>query len=50
MPKKLLKAHKELDKVVEKLYSSKVLDNDVKREGVLLEYYRKILITSSLNK
>lgn len=48
MPKKLLKAHKELDKVVEKLYSSKVLDNDGKRVGVLLECYRKILITSSL--
>lgn len=40
MPKKLLKAHKELDKLVEKLYSSKVLDNDDKRVSVLLEYYK----------
>jgi hypothetical protein len=48
MPKKLLKAHKELDKLVEKLYSSKVLDNDDKRMEVLLECYKKILITNTV--
>ncbi|WP_017212375.1 class I SAM-dependent DNA methyltransferase [Clostridium beijerinckii] len=46
MPKKLLKAHKELDKLIEKLYSSKVLDNDDKRVGVLLECYKESLINN----
>lgn len=48
MPKKLLKEHKELDKLVEKLYSNKVLDNDDKRVGVLLEFYKESLITNPL--
>jgi len=48
MPKKLLKAHKELDKLVEKLYSNKVLDNDDKRMEVLLECYKKILILNTV--
>ena len=50
MPKKLLRAHKALDKLVEKLYSNKVLDNDDKRVGVLLECYKELLITNALEK
>lgn len=50
MPKKLLKAHKELDRLVEKLYSNKVLDNDDKRVGVLLECYKESLINNALGK
>ena len=43
MPPELLKAHRALDKAVEKAYGAKNLDNEMKRVGFLLELHQTYL-------
>jgi hypothetical protein len=43
MPPKLLKAHKDLDSVVDKCYRSKIFKNETERMEFLFDEYSKLV-------
>jgi hypothetical protein len=50
MPKELVKAHRELDRAVERCYCSKPFKDDNERLAFLFELYEKLTDATMLNK